>query len=702
MRMRSVVPLLPLAAAGVMCAQDFVVQSERVSLTYDDRMSLRLRWLGDNGRSVISFDPTAQDGIEVNGWNCFEFELDRPHSRVARVSASEFGPALQAEISGLCKDDEHSIAIERSVRILLPDRFKDAAVMEQSYRNLGTRAVRVGTVYNQRLVLDRGLAEPEQHAYALASFQGGAYHWGREYAIIRLEPGFVQSNFQGLDDRTGPEGEGGGMPFIDLWAPGMGVAISHLEKVPKWVSLPVEVRTDGRVEMGLTEKPQAKLGQKEWLAPGEEYHPISSAIVFHHGDYFDALRTYGDLLRARGIAIPRTSPSEAYEPYWKSWGFDVNFTQKQILDVLPELESLGIHIANLDDGWFDFYGDWDLNRAPGKFPGGEPDIKNFVQAIHARGFKTRLWWYPFGVSPESRLMKAHADLVVMDERGGYPMDDRKQYQLCPAYAPARQHIVDSLRRFIRDWDFDSVYVDGGGLTAVPPCFNPAHKHASPLDSFESTPKVFEDIDVNLKKLKPASALEVCICGLPHSPYYMPFYDLDSASDPVSPLQMRRRIKVHKAIRGPEAAVGDCYQVPIQEWKSSSLPESFESAFGTGAQLTTFYRRLTPEQGIRWRRWFALYRELGLSRGEYVNLYDLAFDVPEIHVVRKNRDLFYGIFADYWGQDRPIELRGLDPGQSYDVYDYAAERSLGTLSGKSPFLRISFKDSLLLRVRPSHR
>jgi alpha-galactosidase len=81
---------------------------------------------------------------------------------------------------------------------------------------------------------------------------------------------------------------------------------------------------------------------------------------------------------------------------------------------------------------------------------------------------------------------------------------------------------------------------------------------------------------------------------------------------------------------------------------------------------------------------------------------LAFDAPEVHVVRKNGDLFYGIFAEYWGQDRPIELRGLDPEQNYEVYDYAGQRSLGSVSGKSPLLKISFKESLLLRVRRSQR
>jgi alpha-galactosidase len=234
---------------------------------------------------------------------------------------------------------------------------------------------------------------------------------------------------------------------------------------------------------------------------------------------------------------------------------------------------------------------------------------------------------------------------------------------------------------------------------VPPCFNPAHRHKSPLDSFESVPKMFETIQSTLHRLKADSLHEVCICSMPHSPYNMPFYDLANASDPVTSEQARRRIKVEKAIRGGTFAVGDCYQVPIQEWTGYSIPESFESGIGTGAQITTFYRQLDARQRDLWSRWFHEYRDLGLSRAEYLNLYDLAFDKPEIHVVRKGQDLYYGIFADAWPRDKyKIELRGLEAGKRYRVYDYGNRRDLGVLEGSKPLLNIGFKDNLLLRVQ----
>lgn len=289
--------------------------------------------------------------------------------------------------------------------------------------------------------------------------------------------------------------------------------------------------------------------------------------------------------------------------------------------------------------------------------------------------------------------------TFIDERGGFPLDDRRVRLLCPAWPPALDAVRAMVRRFVNDWDFDGVYVDSTGLTAVPPCYNPAHKHRTPLESFRSIPRLYESIDATLRTLKPDPFLEVCICAMPHSPYNMPYYPIANASDPVNPEQMRRRIKVEKALRGPTFCVGDCYQVPLQAWRGSSVPESFESAFGTGAQLTTFYAELTDEQRASWTRWFLLYRELGLSSGEYVNLYDIAFDKPEVHVVRKAGQTYYGMFAAYWPRNRRIELRGLDPAKTYELYDYANKRNLGRVPGKGASVSVSFKDSLLLRARP---
>jgi alpha-galactosidase len=679
--------------------QGVELESAHLRVRFDDRMHRTVTWPAAQNRSIVAFDPSAQEGLEIQGVECATFRLDPKRTSQQRVTDPEFGPALEGIVAGVHEDRGRGLRIERRTRVLLPDE-SPVALFQTTYSNAGPRPVRLDRVYSLRILLDRRLAEPDAQSWDFASFQGGAYRWSDEYTAIRLRPGFAQTNFQGVDDVRGPEGVGGGMPFVDVWGPAMGVALAHLEKTPQWLSLPVRVRPDFKVEAAITESPLGRLGQQEWLKPGQSYQTVLAALIFHRLDYFDPLRIYGRLLRKRGVAIPETSPPSAYEPYWKSWGFQREFTTAGILTLLPELKSMGILMANLDDGWYDYMGDWQVNRAPGKFPNGDADMIAFVRKVHDSGFRTGLWWYPFGVSPKSALARNRSDLLVQDEFGQFPLDPSDLYQLCPAYEPALKHVESVLRRVVSEWGFDGVYTDFQGLSAVPACFNTRHGHKTPLDSFQAVPRMFALISDTLHSLRKDPYHEVCICALPHSPYAMPYYDIANASDPVNAFQVRSRVKAEKAIRGGTYAVGDCYQVPMDEWLGSSVPQSFESAMGTGAQLTTFYKDLDPGQLAQWQRWFREYRALDLGRAEYVNLYDLVFDRPEVHVVRKGEALYYGIFAEVWPRNRSIELRGLAKETEYEVYDYANRRELGKVNGSRPQLRIAFKESLLLRVRPA--
>jgi alpha-galactosidase len=686
-----------LAMVSMAFGQGVEVSSPRISIAYNSQLQRRIEWKGPNGGNIVAFDPSVQEGVVVSGLEVNTFRLDPGKTSLKRIVDPEFGPAQEATMVGVSEGE--GFKLERTIRVLLPDKYPDAAIFQNTYRNLVDRPLHLDRVYSQRILLDRGLGEPGQPPYALASFQGGAYKWGTEYDVIRLKPDFKQSNFQGIDDVLGPEGVAGGMPFVDAWSPTMGVALAHLSKQPEWISLPVEVRPDRRVEMAITESPKEKFGQQEWLMPKASFSTLMTCVIFHRLDYFDPLKIYGQLLRARGIAIPESSPASAYEPYWKSWGWGRNFTAAKMLAILPELKSMGIKIANLDDGWYDYMGDWQINRAPEKFPKGEPDLIAFVNKIHQEGFQSILWWYPLGVDPKSKIANEHKDLLVQDENGNYPLDVSGLHQFCPANAASMDYIRGVLTRVLSTYGFDGVYTDFQGLSGVPACFNKAHHHQSPLDSFRSMPKLFEMINTTLHQLKKNADHEVCICSLPHSPYNMPFYDIANASDPVSTWMVRSRVKAEKAIRGGTFAVGDCYQIPMQEWDGYSVPESFETAIGTGAQLTTFYTQLDERQRALWNRWFHEYRDLGLASAEYVNLYDLAFDAPEVHVVRKGKAMYYGIYADAWARNKRIELRGLDKGVTYEVYDYANRKPLGEVKGTEPYLQIGFKNSLLLRVRP---
>ena len=107
--------------------------------------------------------------------------------------------------------------------------------------------------------------------------------------------------------------------------------------------------------------------------------------------------------------------------------------------------------------------------------------------------------------------------------------------------------------------------------------------------------------------------------------------------------------------------------------------------------------LTPEREKEFEKWLAIYRDKMLSRGQYLGqLYDIGFDVPETHVIRKNQTMYYAFFAKQWKGS--VELRGLE-NRNYTVADYVTGKNLGTVTGPTAHLPVVFEGSLLVEVRP---
>jgi alpha-galactosidase len=107
--------------------------------------------------------------------------------------------------------------------------------------------------------------------------------------------------------------------------------------------------------------------------------------------------------------------------------------------------------------------------------------------------------------------------------------------------------------------------------------------------------------------------------------------------------------------------------------------------------------LTPSREREFEKWLGIYREKMLSKGQYLGqLYDIGFDAPEAHAIRKDQTMYYAFFAKQW--KGPVELRGLED-RNYSVVDYIAGKTLGTVSGHRAHLPVEFNGHLLLEVRP---
>ncbi|MCK5343588.1 MAG: alpha-galactosidase, partial [Candidatus Heimdallarchaeota archaeon] len=110
--------------------------------------------------------------------------------------------------------------------------------------------------------------------------------------------------------------------------------------------------------------------------------------------------------------------------------------------------------------------------------------------------------------------------------------------------------------------------------------------------------------------------------------------------------------------------------------------------------------LTSSREKKWKKWLNIYLANELPKQDYNgSLYDIGFDVPETHVIKKENTLFYAFYAkSYQGS---VELRGLEKG-AYKITDYVNQKELGIVSKDTPNLKVDFDEYLLIKASPTER
>jgi len=534
----------------------------------------------------------------------------------------------------------------------------------------------------------------------LWTIQGAAVGWGQDFAFP-LGVRFRRDNYLGhLQDA-----EGGGIPVAYCWNREHGLAIMHLETTPLEWYMPVARDARGAV-MAFERRAPLSLG------PGGTWASPSFALSWHlRSDFFAPLARYREWLAQRGLQ-PAPPVRASYDPAWCSWGYEFDVRPQDVLDVLPVARALGIRWFTLDDRWFDAYGDW--NPRPDTFPNGAEDMRRLNEAIHAAGGLSQIWWYPICAEDGhgaweshtyglSQVLREHPDWVVLDQEGRVARNNRHLAMLCPALPEVQEYTLGLVRRFIEDWGFDGHKLDN--VYTMPACHNPAHRHARPEESIEAFAELYRRIFDLTRQLRPEGVTQICPCGTPITFSLLPATDQTVTADPTSSAQVRQRIKFYKALRGPRAAVF------ADHVELSDGGTDFASAIGTGGVPGTKFTwnvsperkvslredwELTPEKREHWRFWLSLYERYRLAEGEYLNLYDLAFDVPEGYVIRKDGRLYYAFFAPAF--EGEVELRGLEA-RPYHLRNYETDQPVGEVHGPLARLAVRFEHHLLLEAEP---
>jgi alpha-galactosidase len=574
--------------------------------------------------------------------------------------------------------------LEKTVVVTIDNNAPRMAFFQVRYTNKGREPMHISGWTNHAYSITATGGEP-----AFWSYQSGSYR-NRPDWVLPLKAGFKQENFLGMNSTD----YGGGTPVVDVWRRDVGIAIGHLERVPKLVSLPVTMPDSSHATIAL------KMPVDIELRPGESLETFPTFVAVHKRDYFQALQDYSAAMHKRGLKF-NAAPESAFGAIWCAWGYGKTFTPAQVENALPVVKKLGFAWVGVDDGWQTNEGDWAL--LPAKFPQGDADMKALTDKIHGQGFRAQLWWAPLAAKPDSNVVKNHPEQLLLNKDGSQQkISYWNDWYLCPADRGVIEYHRQLVVRMFRDWGYDGLKLDGQHMNAVPPCYNPAHKHARPEESVEALPAFFKMIYDTARSIKPDALVEFCPCGTAFNYYTLANLNMSVASDPHGSWQVRTKGKTLKALHGDTLAYfGD--HVELSDGRAD-----FASTVGIGGVVGTQFTwppgsaarprlDLTPDKEAVWQKWVGLYNTQMLSRGEYLGgLYDIGFDRPEAHAIRKSGKMFYAFFAAQW--NGPVELRGLGPGR-YRITDYENDKPLGDVRGPAGSLNVQFEKHLLLRADP---
>jgi alpha-galactosidase len=667
------------AAACSACSQHEIRTGDLV-LSFNKNMQLSL---STSLASAPLTDGFADwDVLYLDGMNATEFAL----SSVKKEKVNDaFGNGIRYILKG--ESSVNGVVMEKEMNFSVYDQFPSTVISQIRYTNFSGSEVRVSKWETNRIdVLSNGGAP------AFWSFQGESTE-SRNSWLLPISDDFYQRNYMGMNDSD----YGGGIPVTCLWRRDAGLAIGHLEPQPRLVSLPV-TKKNGELFARIHIEKEYEEGVV--LKPNETLCTYTTFVSVYKGDCFAPLRNFSRLMEKAGVVMPESEPA-AFEPAWCAWGYERTFTMDQILATLPKVKELGLKWATVDDGFQIAEGDWDLNKD--RFPGGDADMKKLVDEIHKYGLKAQLWWAPMAADPGTAFLKEHPGSIILS-RDGKPRDISwwDSWYLSPVDGDVLAETRRLVEKFIGEYGFDGLKLDGQHMNCVPPDYSSAHHPDDPEKSVRELPDFYKTIYETARNINPHAVIQNCPCGCCISFYNLAYANQTVASDPLDSRQVRTKGYVLRALAPGTAYYGDHVEL-------SDNGNDFPSQLGIGAVPGTKFtfpadnplakekQLLTPEKEAVWKNVFAVYNEKMLSLGEYVpGLYDIGFDTPETHVIQKDGKMYYAFYTK--NEMDSVELRGLEKGTTYQVNDYYHHIDLGEITATdNTILNVNFQNYLLIEV-----
>ena len=157
----------------------------------------------------------------------------------------------------------------------------------------------------------------------------------------------------------------------------------------------------------------------------------------------------------RGLACAHV-PDDARKPMYSTWySYHQKVFAEEILAECRLAKELGMDTVIVDDGWqtddnsrgYAYCGDWQV--AAGKIP----DMRAFVDALHAMGMKIILWYSVPFVGEKSENYQRFRGKYLSYTAGLHT------YVLDPRYPEVRDFLADTYARAVQEFDLDGLKLD---------------------------------------------------------------------------------------------------------------------------------------------------------------------------------------------------------------------------------------------------
>lgn len=445
------------------------------------------------------------------------------------------------------------------------------------------------------------------------------------------------------------------------------------------------------------------------LNPGETFE---TPTVFLGGST-GGTDAAGNVLR-RWVRQVLTNPLTWQDPHYpwtvnNSWGGGMAVNEEVAGRMIRDAADLGLEMFHADAGWFRGVGDWYPNLK--KFPRG---LAVVADDAHRHGLKFGLWvdWTQAAFDTEPGALNARdpkvRDWMVTDLPDDWQPEPFKGQTIDLGVPAAKAWADKELNRIVTDYHLDMLEHDG--YLVAQGCDRSDHPHAPPdrwnmcvykdwgsyfVDSSNSTDvsyhavRAYYDIYAKLRREHPGLLFEICDDGgrmldfgsAAHGDYF-------SITDTYDPLSNRRAF--YDTSHLLPAAMLESY---VERWPTPNI-ENFRYMLRSGMMgwLTIMIdtSTWTPEQHAAAKQEVALYKSELRPLIRDADLYHISerpdgvhWDGMEYFDGKRGTGVVYAFRGSTQEEGQhAFVLRGLNPGQQYNLHFQDQSSADRTVSGKA--------------------